>query len=86
MTRFVVDAGVVIHLASAGIQVSPEHELLAPTLLRSETLSRPATHPASLKNRPPRSAPSATAVHTTVSLPEEAASRHRSFAHRTMSS
>jgi predicted nucleic acid-binding protein len=39
MTRFVVDAGVVIHLATAGIDVSPEHELLAPTLLRSEVLS-----------------------------------------------
>jgi predicted nucleic acid-binding protein len=39
MTKFVVDAGVVIHLASAGIDVSAEHELLAPTLLRSETLS-----------------------------------------------
>jgi predicted nucleic acid-binding protein len=39
MTRFVVDAGVVIHLASQGIDVSPEHELLAPTLLRSQTLS-----------------------------------------------
>ena len=39
MTRFVVDAGVVIHLAIEGIAVSPAHELLAPTLLRSETLS-----------------------------------------------
>jgi predicted nucleic acid-binding protein len=39
MTRFVVDAGVVIRLASEGIDVSPEHELLAPTLLRSQTLS-----------------------------------------------
>ena len=39
MTRYVVDADVVIHLASAGIEVSPTHELLAPTLLRSETLS-----------------------------------------------
>jgi predicted nucleic acid-binding protein len=39
MTRFVVDAGVVIHLASQGIDVSPEHDLLAPTLLRSQTLS-----------------------------------------------
>lgn len=39
MTRFVVDAGVVIHLAIAGIDISPEHELLAPTLLRSQTLS-----------------------------------------------
>jgi predicted nucleic acid-binding protein len=40
MTRFVVDAGVVLHLASSTIQVSPEHELLSPTLMRSETLSR----------------------------------------------
>ena len=39
MTKFVVDAGVVICLASETIEVSPEHELLAPTLLRSETLS-----------------------------------------------
>jgi predicted nucleic acid-binding protein len=39
MTRFVVDAGVVIHLASEGIEVSPAHELLAPTLLRSQVLS-----------------------------------------------
>jgi predicted nucleic acid-binding protein len=39
MARFVVDSGVVIHLASKGIEVSPEHELLAPTLLRSQTLS-----------------------------------------------
>ena len=39
MTRFVVDASAVLHLASAGIEVSGEHELLAPTLLRSQTLS-----------------------------------------------
>ncbi len=39
MTRFVVDCGVVLHLASEGIDVPPEHELLAPTLLRSQTLS-----------------------------------------------
>jgi predicted nucleic acid-binding protein len=39
MTRFVVDCGVVIHLAAEGIEVSSEHELLAPTLLRSQTLS-----------------------------------------------
>jgi predicted nucleic acid-binding protein len=39
MTRFVVDAGGVLHLASEGIEVSDEHELLAPTLLRSQTLS-----------------------------------------------
>ena len=39
MTRFVVDAGAVLHLASAEVEVSGEHELLAPTLLRSQTLS-----------------------------------------------
>jgi predicted nucleic acid-binding protein len=39
MTRFVVDCGAVLHLASREIEVSPEHELLAPTLLRSQTLS-----------------------------------------------
>jgi predicted nucleic acid-binding protein len=39
VTKFVVDAGVVIHLVSEGIDISSEHELLAPTLLRSETLS-----------------------------------------------
>jgi predicted nucleic acid-binding protein len=39
MTRFVVDAGAVLHLASAEVEVSGEHKLLAPTLLRSQTLS-----------------------------------------------
>jgi predicted nucleic acid-binding protein len=39
MTRFVVDSGVVLHLASEGIEVPAEHELLSPTLLRSQTLS-----------------------------------------------
>jgi predicted nucleic acid-binding protein len=39
MTRFVVDCGVVLELASEGFEVAPEHELLAPTLLRSQTLS-----------------------------------------------
>lgn len=39
MTRFVVDASAVLHLASAGIKVSARHKLLAPTLLRSQVLS-----------------------------------------------
>ena len=39
MTRFVVDAGAVLHLASAEFEVSSAHKLLAPTLLRSQTLS-----------------------------------------------
>ena len=40
MTRFVVDTSAVLHLvASEGVEVSGAHELLAPTLLRSQTLS-----------------------------------------------
>ena len=39
MTRFVVDCGAVIHLASERVEVREEHELLSPTLLRSQTLS-----------------------------------------------
>ena len=39
MTRFVVDAGAVLHLASLDVDVPAGHELLAPTLLRSQTLS-----------------------------------------------
>ena len=39
MTRFVVDASTVLRLASEGVEVAGEHELLAPTLLRSQTLS-----------------------------------------------
>src|SRR5450756_1262054 len=39
MTRFVVDAGAVLHLAATGARVAAGHELLAPTLLRSQTLS-----------------------------------------------
>jgi predicted nucleic acid-binding protein len=39
VTRFVVDASAVLHLASAGVEVAGAHKLLAPTLLRSQTLS-----------------------------------------------
>ena len=39
MTRFVVDTSVVLHLASEGTDVPAAHKLLAPTLLRSQTLS-----------------------------------------------
>ena len=39
MTKFVVDAGAVLHLVAADIEVSDAHQLLAPTLLRSQTLS-----------------------------------------------
>ena len=39
MTRFVLDAGAVIQLASERFVVPNEHEILAPTLIRSQTLS-----------------------------------------------
>jgi predicted nucleic acid-binding protein len=39
VTRFVIDCGVALHLAGEELPVSAEHELLAPTLLRSQTLS-----------------------------------------------
>jgi predicted nucleic acid-binding protein len=39
VARFVVDCSAVLHLASEEIELDPEHELLAPTLLRSQTLS-----------------------------------------------
>ena len=39
MTKFVVDAGVVLRLAREEVEVPKRHKLLAPTLLRSQTLS-----------------------------------------------
>jgi predicted nucleic acid-binding protein len=39
VTRFVVDTSAVLHLASEAIEVADEHELLAPTLFRSQMLS-----------------------------------------------
>jgi predicted nucleic acid-binding protein len=39
MTRFVVDPSAVLYLANAGVEVPGSHKLLAPTLLRSQTLS-----------------------------------------------
>ena len=39
MTRFVVDSGAVIHLVTEQVAVAAAHELLAPTLLRSQALS-----------------------------------------------
>jgi predicted nucleic acid-binding protein len=39
VTRFVLDASAVLHLASAGRDLKSAHKLLAPTLLRSQTLS-----------------------------------------------
>ena len=39
MTRFVIDASTVIELASTDREVPAAHQLLAPTLLRSQVLS-----------------------------------------------
>jgi predicted nucleic acid-binding protein len=39
LTRFVVDSSAVLHLASPDTEVPAKHNLLAPTLLRSQTLS-----------------------------------------------
>lgn len=39
MTKFVIDAGVGLHLVAEGIEVNPKHSLLAPTLFRSQALS-----------------------------------------------
>ena len=39
MTRFVVDSSAVLRLASADTEIPAKHKLLAPTLLRSQTLS-----------------------------------------------
>ncbi len=39
MTRFVVDARAVIHVVTEEIEIPKGHALLAPTLLRSQTLS-----------------------------------------------
>lgn len=39
MTKYVVDASAVLHLVTEGIEIGAGHELLAPTLLRSQVLS-----------------------------------------------
>jgi predicted nucleic acid-binding protein len=39
MTRYVVDPGAVLRLAGEGFEDPGEHELLAPTLIRSQLLS-----------------------------------------------
>lgn len=39
MTRFVVDRDTLLRIAAGEIEVAPEHQLLAPTLVRSQALS-----------------------------------------------
>ena len=39
MARYVVDAPTLLHIVSAGVQVHPNHQLVAPNSIRSEALS-----------------------------------------------
>jgi predicted nucleic acid-binding protein len=39
MARYVIDAATLLHLVSEGVQVSPEHQIVAPNLIRSQALS-----------------------------------------------
>lgn len=38
MSRYVVDLSVILHMLTEGIEIPDDHELLAPTLLRSQVL------------------------------------------------
>lgn len=49
MTRYVVDSPAVLHLASIDAEPATKHELLAPTLIRSQNLS--ALHEAVAKGK-----------------------------------
>lgn len=39
MTRYVIDAPTLLRLVAEGIQVGPEHQIVAPSIIRSEALS-----------------------------------------------
>ena len=39
MARYVVDAPTLLHIVAAHVEVSPEHQLVAPNLVRSQALS-----------------------------------------------
>jgi predicted nucleic acid-binding protein len=39
VTRFVIDADTLLRIAAGEIEVAPEHQLLAPTLVRSQALA-----------------------------------------------
>lgn len=39
MTRYVIDAPTLLHLVTENIEVSPEHQLVAPSIVRSQALS-----------------------------------------------
>ena len=39
VTRYVIDAPTVLHVVAEGLRVSPKHQLVAPSLVRSQALS-----------------------------------------------
>lgn len=39
MTRYVIDAPTLLHIVANGIQPRPEHQIVAPNLIRSQALS-----------------------------------------------
>ena len=39
MTRFVIDAPTLLHLAANNVRISPRHQIVAPNLIRSQALS-----------------------------------------------
>ncbi len=39
MTRYVIDARTLLHIVTNGFSVSPEHQIVAPSLIRSQVLS-----------------------------------------------
>ncbi|KUL36103.1 hypothetical protein [Streptomyces regalis] len=39
MTRYVVDARTLLHIVSTGVQIRPDHQLVAPNPVRSQALS-----------------------------------------------
>ena len=39
MRRFVIDAPTLVHLVTEGVEVDPQHQLVAPNLIRSEALA-----------------------------------------------
>lgn len=39
MARYVIDAPTLLHLVAESVEVSPEHQLVAPSIIRSQALS-----------------------------------------------
>jgi predicted nucleic acid-binding protein len=39
MARYVIDAPTLLHLVAEGVDISPEHQLVAPNIIRSQALS-----------------------------------------------